>query len=338
MKMLRYIFTSVILLMSLAGCDIHEFPVQTQTKVPFELHLDFDTNLPLHTVVPYVRSGSAVMRSRCEDCDVRYLIKAYRVDNVVGENYTADTTVVVTKSDIDNLNHSVSIELDEGRYAFRVWCDYVKKGSCDDNYYLTSDFKEITLASRDEHPGSDEFRDAFRGIATAIVSETNRQTTVEMLRPMGRFEFISTDISEFAAQVKAEKGVQEIDWNTYRVVFCYEIFMPYSFNLFNDKTADSWRKVYFESRMTVENADAGEILLGFDYAFVDYPKTTLSVSVAVYDPNGVVVTMSVPIDVPIVRGKLTVVKGDFLTSKSASGSDGVAINPGYEGDDYNVEI
>ncbi len=336
--MLRYIFASVALLMSLVGCDIHEFPMQTQSVVPFVLHLNFDTNLPLHKVVPYVRSESNDAVNGGEGCDVRYLIKAYRANNVAGDNAVADATVVVTKSDIDNLNHSVSIELEEGQYTFRIWCDYVKRGSRDDNYYLTSDFGEIILANRAEHQGSNEYRDAFRGVATATVSETSRQATVEMQRPMGKFEFISTDMSEFAARVKADKGVQEIDWNAYRVVFCYEIFMPCSYNLLSDKTADSWQKVYFESRMTTDGEAEGEISLGFDYAFVDYPKTTLSISVAVYEPSGGCVVMSKPIDVQIVRGELTVVKGDFLTSKGASSSDGVAINPGYEGEDYNVEI
>ena len=42
-----------------------------------------------------------------------------------------------------------------------------------------------------------------------------------------------------------------------------------------------------------------------------------------------------PINVPIVRSKMTVVKGEFLTSKATGG---VTINPSYDGDDYNIEI
>ena len=38
---------------------------------------------------------------------------------------------------------------------------------------------------------------------------------------------------------------------------------------------------------------------------------------------------------PIVRNKETLVRGEFLTSKA---SEGVSINPGFDGEDYNFEV
>ena len=85
--------------------------------------------------------------------------------------------------------------------------------------------------------------------------------------------------------------------------------------------------------MNAENDE--EITLGFDYIFVNGNETTLSISVEVYNSKGEKMSSSNPVNVPIVRSKMTLVKGEFLTSKATGG---VSINPGYDGEDYNVEI
>ena len=78
-----------------------------------------------------------------------------------------------------------------------------------------------------------------------------------------------------------------------------------------------------------------EMVMGHDYVFVNGSETTLSISLEVYNDKDEKVSSTNPIYVPIVRNKLTIVKGEILTS-TASG--GVSINPGYEGPDYNIEI
>ena len=75
--------------------------------------------------------------------------------------------------------------------------------------------------------------------------------------------------------------------------------------------------------------------LGYDYIFVNGSETTLAISVEVYNRDGELMSSTNPINVPIVRSKMTVVKGEFLTSK-ATGD--ITINPGYDGEDYNIEI
>jgi hypothetical protein len=103
--------------------------------------------------------------------------------------------------------------------------------------------------------------------------------------------------------------------------------------MFTDRPADSWTGVSFISQMHLEKDK--EMLLGYDYIFVNGSETTLSVSLEVYTRDGELISSTNPINVPIVRSKLTVVKGEFL---SLEASGGVTINPGYEGDDYNIEI
>ena len=361
---LLYTLMGVMSLLAFVGCEVHEFPEIRKELVPFQLHLDFNTEMPLYKEVIYTRSGESTTKAPVPvvDHDVRYVINAYRVDNARGENRVADTTFVFLKSDIDNLNYTAQFEIYEGTYDFRVWCDYVNAGNRGDKYYNTSDFSEIILASRSNHSGSNDFRDAFRGSTTAtvmnpayytgeILNTIDNQATAKMMRPMGKFKFISTDVDAFLNRVLQEMesrgedvnlspesndfSLMGIDISEFTIVFRYNIFMPCSFNMFTDKPADSWTGMSFPSKMYIDGDDKKELVLGYDYAFVNGNETTLSISVAVYNKYGELMSETNPINVPIVRSKLTIVRGEFLTSRATGG---VAINPGYDGDDYNIEI
>ena len=366
-KALRYILTLVTSLLVFAGCDVHEFPEETsQELVPFMLHIDFNTDMPLHKEVTYTRSGDIETKAVSDRHDMRYIVKAYRTGKTRSESRNPDATFVFTQPDLNNLNYSVPLQLPEGTYNFQVWADYVTAGTTEDKYYDTRDFAEIILANRNNHPGSNDYRDAFRGYASGTVTNPNyyvgdatnnivNEATAYMQRPMGKFKFISTDVEifltrvvqmmkdkgmlkapaliDFSNKVAFENLLKEIKLNEFEVVFRYNIFMPCSFNMFADRPADSWTGMSFTSRMHTENYE--EMNLGFDYIFVNGSETILSVTVEVYNKEGELISSSKPVNVPIVRSKLTVVKGEFLTSKATGG---VSINPGFDGEDYNVEI
>ena len=357
MRSVIYIIICCALLFT--ACDVHEFPEQGNERVPFTLHLDFSTEMPLHKEVTYTRSGESQSQERAVKHDIRYLIKAYRTDNIIGNvRKDADTTIVFTRSDINNLNFTANIELYEGTYDIQVWADYVPSGTRYDYYYNTEDFNEIILPDKDNHIGSNDYRDAFRGSVTAkilnpkyytgeILNTIENKAKVSMVRPMGKFKFISTDITAFitrveemlnsksdnaAAEDTSEVNRPSIQMEDFKVVFRYNIFMPCSFNMFTDKPADSWMGMSFASIMQKEGLE--DVMLGFDYVFVNGSETTLSVSLDIYTNDGEYLTSSDPINVPIARSKLTIVKGAFLTSKA---SGGITIQPGFD-DEYNIEL
>lgn len=359
-----YISSLIVALFAFTSCDVHEFPTDSQELVPLRLHLEFDTEMPLIKTVNYTRSEviSGEEDEKIESShDIRYIIKAYRTDNMIGENRTADTTFIFTKSDLSNLNHSVTIELHEGSYNLKVWADCVDAGSDKDKYYNTLDFAEIILANEEYHIGSSDYRDAFKGEVSvqipsgasnknSIITPRN-EVAITMSRPMGKFKFIATDAEEFAThmaeilntpgihhldsdKMSYEQLLDSIDIKQFKVIFRYNSFMPCSFNMFTDKVADSWTRANFSSQMHSEHDK--ELTLGFDYIFVGKNETELSISVDVYSKNGELLCSSKPIMVPIARSKLTIVKGEFLSLHSSTG--GALIDPGYDGDDYNIEI
>lgn len=358
------ILFGVYAMLSLTACDVHEFPEPPGKRVPYTLYLDFNESMPLYTIVDYVR-GDETDAPRVSH-DMRYIVKAYREDMLRSEEgRIADTTFIFTQSDILNPNRTLPLELHEGNYELQIWTDYVDVGKTEDKYYITNDFSKIRLPNEKNHVATTEYREAFRGYASVKVvdpeyyagadaANIQNRDTVYMSRPMGRYEFIATDLELFLTRyyemmkeqgkfldIDAEPGsraiyeqiLKSINLNEYKVIFRYNPFMPCSFNMFKDRPNEVWEYTSFEGKMTPISET--EMSLGFDYIFVNGTETTLSIYFEIYDKDGKLMSSSNPVDVPIVRNKETLVRGEFLTSKA---SEGVSINPGFDGDDYNLEI
>ena len=367
---LTYCILSLFAILGFSACDVHEFPDMPERR-PYELVLDFTNAIDMgfYQTIDYSRAFTEASPSGTKThteitYDIRYTVNAYRIDGNDG-NRLSDTTIVVCNSDLENMNHTLRLNLRPGKYRFLVWADYVVHGTKTDLYYNTSNFEEIILADRQNHTGSTDHRDAFRGEKEAevydnpeLTSNSTRSTAVnrvvvEMERPLAKFKFISHDIVKFLsyvlqqraisqkeAEMKAQQGVspesadpkadpkadiKNINTNDFRVVFRYQGFMPCSFNMFTNKPADSWTGVAFDS--TMQRLSDTEVELGFDYVFVNGGESTVPVSVEVYDTDGTLLSSTLPIDVPVVRG-------NFLSSKA---SGGVSIRTEFDGE-YNLEI
>ena len=350
-RILKYIYAAVALTagLLLPGCNVHEWAELECGEVPFVLKLDFDTALPLYRTVNYTR-GEDISRVSPADCDIRYIVSVYRAGETRGTR-SASRRYVFTKPYSENPNYTATIALDEGDWEIYAWADYVDAGSSSDKYYNTSDFGNIFYSDKNNYGGSNDSNDAFRGSTSVTVIHPDRflenetlpsyEATVPMMRPLGRFEFIATDVDAFFTRVAAVRSqssqtsdTRSIDVSEFRVVFRYNAFMPYAFNIFTDLPSDSWTGMWFDSDMALRSEE--EMLLGFDYVLVNNTDgTVMNMDVEIYDADGTLLSVTRGVEVPVVRSKLTIVKGEFLTSTS---SGGVTVNPDFEGPDYNIEI
>ena len=359
-----------------SSCNVHEWPGPDLDTFPFTLYLNFDSALPLYKEVYFSRgsdeAGDDDTRGDEKNYDIRYIVNVYKVANENDPTREVYKQFVFSRAYGANHDYNVQLPLPQGKYMFRVWSDHVAMGSKSDLYYDTTDFTEIKLAYSDGHPGNTEMRDAFRGTTYGEVYDPELYTihngvapansaSAEMKRPMGRYEFVSTDMDEFLdkvvenvdkAKIQAiyearsrDTQLPDIFWNgltrdevaeaiglnDYKVEFSYNAFMPSSYNLYTDKPSDSSTGVFYNGKMTI--GDEG-MQMGFDYILVD-DQTTMNVNMKVYDSSGELIATTAGVEVPVVRSKNTVVKGTFLTVSSGGG---VAINPDFEGDDFNIEI
>lgn len=373
-----YSVTAIAAVLALSSCNVHEWPQDEEESYPFVLDMQFETNLPLYKEVCYTRDAKAEeSRAGESDHDIRYIVNVYSVTDEDDANRFVWRQYKFNRSYAINHDYRVQLQLPEGNYRFRVWSDHVNTESQEDKYYNTTDFTELYLHEEDGHQGSNEFRDAFRGEAYGVVEDPelyyqrhgvapDNHAQAQMKRPMGRYEFISTDLDEFLdkavqnaneetreallraasrAQSRGEDTKGEIFWNgltrdevaeaiglgNYRVVFGYNAFMPSSYNLYTDKPSDSSTGVTYESKMQVSNEG---MQMGFDYILVD-DQTTMNLNMSVYDSEGNLIANTSGVEVPVARSKNTVVKGTFLT---VSNGGGVAIDPGFDGDDFNIKV
>lgn len=182
-------------LLCITSCAVHEWPEPSPADVI--VNLDFDTQLPQYKVLN--EEGTRASHDG-RDYDIRYTIAAYRL--LQDGSYAEEPFLlkVFSKDEIDELNASFRFSIDEGSYRFYVWTDFVLAGTQSDYFYNTTNFRRISLQGT--HEGNNDFRDAFSGSADLKVirlgsKETPSTVTVQMRRPLAKFEFITTDLQEF---------------------------------------------------------------------------------------------------------------------------------------------
>ena len=348
-------FSSIALaacaLLCITSCAVHEWPEPSPADVI--VNLDFDTQLPQYKVLN--EEGTRASHDG-RDYDIRYTIAAYRL--LPDGSYAEEPYLlkVFSKDEIEELTATFRFSIDEGSYRFYVWTDFVLAGTQSDYFYNTTNFRRISLQGT--HEGNNDFRDAFSGSADLKVirrgsKETPSTVTVQMRRPLAKFEFITTDLQEFitktieamirkeeaeaaakAGETKSEGDTKTpvVDLEKYTVVFFYSGYMPNAYNMMEGKPCDSATGVKFSSAISaIDNHDAR---LGFDYVFVNGEESSVMVTVALYDEEGTQLSISRQIEVPIKRSMLTTVRGSFLMQNTGGG---VAIDPGFE-DEFNIYI
>ena len=182
-------------LLCITSCAVHEWPEPTPADVI--VNLDFDTQMPQYKVLN--EEGTRASHDG-RDYDIRYTIAAYRL--LQDGSYAEEPFLlkVFSKDEIEELNATFRFSIDEGSYRFYVWTDFVLAGTQSDYFYNTTNFRRISLQGT--HEGNNDFRDAFSGSADLKVirrgsKETPSTVTVQMRRPLAKFEFITTDLQEF---------------------------------------------------------------------------------------------------------------------------------------------
>ena len=335
--LLRNLLLSSAVAASLVACDLpHEFPDDgSRAVISFTLKLSFDTEMSLidHTY-PVTRESDAY--------DVRYLIRAFDGDSI---NYSRQHSYeyIFTRNWRDTLDASFDIIIPDGNWKFFAWTEFVNAGSKESKFHKTTDFASIELIwSADEYPANTDYRDAFRGEGCVTMASAVDTLAIAMSRPLAKFQFISTDLDKFIssrAEVRASRGEGSRDLypsfraEEYGIVFRYNGYMPFAYNMFTNRPSDSTLGVSFNG--AISRLNESEALIGYDYIFVNGSSTFTSISIEVYDLlyNELIATAG-PVEVPLKRSNLTTVRGEFLTSPT---SGGVGIRPGFDGD-FNLEI
>lgn len=312
------------------SCDVLQEPEGDLTR--FTLHLDFETEFRrMEYNLDDTRHDdrSRVYVNELDHGVISYTLRAYPlfkgevVKNIYFEyKFMRDIT--------DGYDCDYTFDIDGGNYRFMLFAQLAESPN-GPFYYDDSDFWDIKLQG--EYVGDTNYRDAFRGLID-VNAGSSYSATMTMTRPLGKYEFISTDLPSFidreAMRRTAVYGTRDtrVPLEDYSVIFKYVGFMPSAYNLPEDRTVDSMTDVEFESTISQLNND--EAILGFDYVFAGPEETYVTLQVSIYDNiSGQRLTVSDNARIPVKRSYDTVVFGTFMYGNE---DGGIIIDPGYEGD------
>lgn len=337
MKRLSIRYIAVILTgLLVAGCNVHEFPDSTEAP-GLAVNLRFDLGMPVHEIVPYPQARAGY------DAELRYTLWGWNLDN--GEEIDSrnpDITIQWSGSDLSRPDVSRQIDdITPGAWKFFGWADLADAETKQPIAYNIESPSDIKLITTNEG-GFDAvpWADAFRGEGgAAICCAEQKDMTIEMSRPVGAFEFISTDMEKFmeeqtrrhSGDSPADAPSKAVDLNNYVVGYHINGFFPTEFDNLRNIPVDARTGLYSSGKISVNNDGTGN--LGGCYMLVNGHETTVSVTVRVYEGDTAIAT-SLPVEVPVVRGKKTIIRGEFLTANAGSG---IGINPGFDGE-YNYVV
>lgn len=348
-SILFYAFAAAV---AVTSCDVHEFPIEPE-KEPLRvvLDLDYSTEMPLYKVIEYPDGTSAGMLSRSQiEYRVRHTVQIFSTAEVsraqLWSRAGADYTTTVYRPMSDDLSTQIEVKVPEGPYVAMVWTDYVPVDTKFPPFYNVADFADIHYTDLRDYTGSTDMRDAFRGetefdVPDPVLIEDNVETVrVAMGRPLGKYRIIATDVEQFISRAMSRDGAEPtsvtdsraFDFSKYKIRMVYTGYLPTAFNMFQNKPVDSALGVSYYSDIELISDD--EACLAFDYVMVNGTEAKVDAVVQLVDDDGNLIAQSSPLRIPLVRSKLTEIRGKFLT---ASSSSGVGIVTEFDGE-YNIEI
>ena len=334
------------------GCDstVLEYPDGDgvdPSLIHFTLNLGVDPSIE-----PYAPAGRAEGEEagKMEEHDVRWMVEVYR-DEIDEE---PEHERLLTGDPAEDGRHSTSTTLDlhAGKYIVVAWADYVADGTTSDKYYAVPSLDQIGIASGESYVGDEEHKDTYAVVEEVDLTGYHDQWNVEvehgvtLERPMAKIEFITTDVDKLLADLAAARSGKSSsrasysdnllgenpDLNAIRVTVEYAGYLPSGYNVYTGKPNDAVTGMSFTCSLT--RLSGKEARLGSDYIFVNGNESAVTVNLEIRDDAGNLINRVEGINVPIVRGKLTTIRDEFLTRDYAPG---IGIDPGFEGE-INVVI
>lgn len=235
--------------------------------------------------------------------------------------YVESSSDCVTTVRFDEKLHALN-------YKISLWVEEVFSEGCESPIYDSDNMKAITY--RNGYVGGDPMKLCFSGIYTLDLREyarrkfasTDKSFTVDM--PVAMVSILATDYQDFLE----DNSLENIDG--YTAIWKYSSYLPVGFNAITQKPNAAELGQSFTSFLSGGNDEF--IGLGTDYIFVNGGESYVVVDLTILNANGEEVNTYQGLELPIRRGRLTVIKGDFLTRSKTTG---IGVDAGFDGE-FNI--
>ena len=281
-----------------------------------------DVSSPDHKVVLAIPEGNYMLRVWADYVDAgRVDDKYYLTDDfrsiMVAEPYEGDTDF----RDAFEGSSEVSV-VRVGSIAEKARVRVEMQRPLAKFQFVANDFYDLVTKAMEKYLNSKEYA-AF--LQTRRSSQPTPSTTdADCHFDVSTTDYLPDDDTKAPWDPTKAPGFNPED---YKIVFYYNSYLPTEYNLLTGKPTDAKMGMQFSSTLLPLNED--EALIGFDYVIVNGVESSVTLQVALYAPDGEMMSLSNPVVVPVVRGKVTTVRGKFLTLATGGG---IGIDPGFDGE------
>lgn len=199
-------------------------------------------------------------------------------------------------------------------YHIAVWADYLDKVTHEPLGYDTGRFP---LANEIVRRGTEsERRMCLYGSAEVDLSKYKgswnvvHRSEITLSPPVTRFRLIAEDYEEFLDFTEEARNHNE----SYFITVTYESEVPLSFNITEGYPMDPEEGCGFTLPFPIINIPGLEMAIASDWLFCPSYPVRHTVSLTVYNSAKVAVAHVADIRFPVEAGKLTTVRGKFLTN------------------------
>lgn len=213
------------------------------------------------------------------------------------------------------------VPVDEGTYDLRLWSDCADPETGLSPYYDASDLRQVAMTTAPYAAGVDG-RDA--AYATAV----GASVALQLERPLARYRLVADDVGRYEDM----DGMPPLSDLTVRVD--YEGFFPSSFNVATGKPNDAVEGLSYTCKPSSGGGADGGLTLASDWIPAADADNEISLTVSLLDAEGRTVGRTRRVRVPYRGGRLTTIRGSFLTA--GSGSGGVGLDHCWDDDTFVV--
>lgn len=318
-----------LILLTFTAC-VHEHPQEGAEIDPthIELTLELSTD-------PSITTASVFSKSTDEAPYVYFVVELFEGDFGT-EPVLREETCVPREAD-----GSASIILTEllnaGTYRLAAFASCVKDEHGNGSAYDFSDLGNIRFAN-EEYVGATDLKECYdlrMEIDLPYEDWFAKDTVTATLEsPVGRVEVISEDAADFITKTFNQEGGMgtkadnEEFWQAYGARWDYALYFPTRYDVYTGVPIDSELGIRFTSDV-IQLTDT-EVLMGYDYAFVNGDATKVNITVSLTDrQTGEILNSYSGLSAEIHKGRTTVIRGEFLTASQGSG---IGIDPEFDGD------
>lgn len=269
------------------------------------------------------------MPSVSEEFVRRFTIHIVKPDGEVANTYTTYIDNVSGKSEYEL---STKFRLHPRQYKILVWSDFVRADNMESPLYYNAESLQPVMPNGN-YVGNNERKDCFRGSADLDLRNYNEEWSsnvyadVELSRPVGRYEIITTDLGAFRNRLK--EGL--ISGNTFTARIRYADYRATAYNVLQDTPKNFLSYTFYNTTLNSDNwsGEQASMRLGFDYCLVDPGEkgSNIPIEIEILNEGGAQVSRTV-LAIPVIQGYNTIVSGRFMTGTD-DGS--VSVDNEYDG-------